>query len=112
MYQSVAYAFITGLGIGVSTGCAFELGTAIAKYLARKDISSDTASLGHDMNRRSDFGRRSSGHIGNGCKHCLVKFFFRVKLLIQKLFLKTASDKRGHDRTNNCPDDTSNQRIH
>ena len=44
MYQSAAYAFITGLGIGVSTGIAFQLGTAIAKYLARKDISSDKES--------------------------------------------------------------------
>jgi hypothetical protein len=41
MYQSVIYAFMTGLAIGVSTVCAFQLGTAIAKYLARKDISRD-----------------------------------------------------------------------
>jgi hypothetical protein len=112
MRESLVAAFLGGLGIGVSAGFSFQIGTAIAKYLARKDISSDTASLGHGMNRGSDFRRRSSGHISNGCKHCLVKFFFRLKLLIQKLFLKTASDKRGHNRTNNCPDDTSNQRIH
>jgi hypothetical protein len=37
MYQSVAHAFLTGLALGVSTVCAFQLGTAIAKYWAWKD---------------------------------------------------------------------------
>ena len=51
MHESLVAAFLGGLGIGVSAGFSFQIGTAIAKYLARKNISSDTASLGHESRK-------------------------------------------------------------
>ncbi len=101
MSEQVIRAFLTGFGIGASSYLSFLIGSAIARCWARKDLSRDAVPLGHNVNSGSDFGRSPGRYVSNGSEHRFVKFFFRCKLLIQKVFLKAASDERSNNGSDN-----------